>query len=145
VATRQPLDSAVDDVERTVVASVAITARVLAEVAPELTFIQWRVLVVIGASDGIAVGAIAGELGARVAATSRLIGRLRDHDLVSTTKDPGDARVTLVRLTQNGERLRAAVVKRRRTILAWALQAGGVTVADAPTVARLARLLEGAR
>lgn len=140
------LDDAVRDLERTVVASVAITARVLAEVAPELTFIQWRVLVVVGeAPEGIAVGAIAAELGARMAATSRLIGRLRTRGLVATTKDTADARVTLVRLTRQGEDLRHAVVERRRTLLAWAVQQGGLTVADAPVAARLARVLERAR
>jgi DNA-binding MarR family transcriptional regulator len=139
-------DEPVRDLERIVVASVAITARVLAEVAPELTLLQWRVLVLVDeAGDGIAVGAIAAELNARLAATSRLVGRLRDRDLVSTSKDPGDARVTVVRLAPAGARLRTAVVDRRRTTLAWAVQRSGVAIADAPAIARVVRALENAR
>lgn len=137
---------AVHDLERTVVASVAITARVLAEVAPDLTFLQWRVLVVVDeAGDGIGVGAIAAELGARLAATSRLVGRLRARGLVETAKDPSDARVTLVRLTETGAVLRTAVVDRRRSILISAMHDGGLTIADTPATARVARALESAR
>lgn len=138
-------DDRVGDLERIVVASVALTARVLAEVAPDLTFLQWRVLVVVDeAADGVAVGAIAGELGARLAATSRLVGRLRDRGLLATDKAPNDNRVTLVRLTEAGEALRSAVVERRRSILAWGAQRGGLTIADLPSADRVVRALEAA-
>jgi len=134
------------ELERIVVASVAITARVLAEVSPELTFIQWRVLVVVGsAPQGIAVGSLAAELGAHLAAMSRLVGRLRARGLVATAKDPSDARVTLVRLTEAGARLRDAVVDRRRSTLAWGLQLHGLAIADAAAAARIATILEATR
>src|SRR3954470_2907922 len=87
-------------IERVVVASVAMTARALADVAPELTFVQWRVLVLVDAPDG--VGAIAAALGAKIAATSRLIGRLRARGLVETKRGDADARVVLVTLTARG-------------------------------------------
>lgn len=138
-------DDPVRDLERIVVASVAITARVLAEVAPDLTFLQWRVLVVLGeAPDGVAVSAIAAELGGRLAAASRLIGRMRARGLVATEKDATDARVTIVRLTETGAELRAAVVQRRWATLAWAVQHGGLTIADVPTAARMVMALESA-
>lgn len=134
------------DLERIVVASVAITARVLAEVAPDLTFLQWRAIVVIDqAIDGIAVGALATELGARLAATSRLVGRLRAHELVSTAKDSVDARVTIVRLSGEGVSLRTAVVDRRRSTLASAVEQGRLATTDLATASRIAVALEGAR
>lgn len=139
-------DKRVGDLERIVVASVALTARVLGEVAPDLTFLQWRVLVVVDeGADGIAVGAIAAELGAKLAATSRLLHRLRTRGLLAMDKDPQDNRVSLVRLTPAGEALRTAVVDRRRSILAWGIQHGGLTLADLPSADRVVRALEAAR
>jgi DNA-binding MarR family transcriptional regulator len=70
---------------------------------------------------------------------------MRDRELVSTAKDAADARVTLVRLTETGLALRAAVVERRRSTLAWAVQHGGLTLADLPTADRIVKALDGAR
>jgi DNA-binding MarR family transcriptional regulator len=107
--------------ERIVVASVAATARALAETAPELTFLQWRVLVLVDQADGIPVGAIATALNAKIAAVSRLIGRMKSRGLVETHRGEQDARVVLVTLTNAGASLKALVVERRRIELETAL------------------------
>jgi DNA-binding MarR family transcriptional regulator len=110
--------------ERVVVASVAVTARALAEVAPELTFVQWRVLVMLDADTGEPVGKVAAALGAKVAAVSRLLGRMRRRGLIETRRDAADARVVRVSLTDAGRELRERVVVRRRADLAAAVRAG---------------------
>ncbi len=142
---RQPaIDSAVLlDLERMVVASVAITARALAEVAPELTFVQWRVLVLVDPPEGVGVGSIALALGAKIAAMSRLIGRLRAHGLVETRRAADDARVVLVSLTDRGRDLRARVTERRRSELRAAIAPGQVRPGTSRVIARLATVLEG--
>jgi len=123
---RQPAASvaALPALERVVVASVAVTARALAEVAPELTFVQWRVLALLDADAGVPVGHVAGALGAKVAAVSRLLGRMRRRGLIETRRDESDARVVLVTLTDAGRALRQRVVDRRRSDLAAAVRAG---------------------
>jgi DNA-binding MarR family transcriptional regulator len=114
------------DLERLVVASVAVTASALAEVAPELTFLQWRLLVVVEEPSGIAEGVLAAAMGSKLAATSRLVGRLRGRGLVETRPAASDARVTLVTLTEEGRALHANVVRRRRRALRRALESSGV-------------------
>src|SRR4051794_27720928 len=108
--------------ERIAVASVAVTARALADVAPHLTFVQWRVLVLVDEPGGRAVGWISQELGAKIAAISRLIGRLRARGLVETRRSDGDARIVLVSLTDAGAELRTRVVERRRDELRAAVE-----------------------
>ena len=71
--------------ERLVVGSVAITARAIAEADAELTFMQWRVLLVVGeCEDGQAVGEIATRIGAHASPASRVVSRLKRRGLVST-------------------------------------------------------------
>ncbi len=129
------------DVERIVVASVAVTARALSDSNPELTLGQWRVLVLVDRPDGMAVGAIAKSLEAKIAAVSRLVGRLRQRGLVQTRRSDADARIVLVRLTASGRRLRRQIVERRRAVLAGLLADAGLTRDMQPVVERLAAVL----
>ena len=63
--------------------AVGVTARAVAEAAPELSLLQWRVLVVLaGSPDGRTVSEVADRIGSRLPATSRLLGRLRRRGLV---------------------------------------------------------------
>jgi DNA-binding MarR family transcriptional regulator len=110
--------------ERLVIAAVAVTARALAEVAPELSFVQWRVLALLDAETGEPVGHVANAVGAKVAAVSRLVGRMRRRGLVDTRRDAADARVVRVFLTDAGRALRERVIDRRRRDLAAAVRAG---------------------
>jgi DNA-binding MarR family transcriptional regulator len=107
--------------ERVVVASIGLTARALADVAPDLTLAQWRVIVVVDAPGGVAVTQIASVLGGKIAAVSRLLGRLRRRGLIATRRDEADARVIRVSLTEQGRGLRDRVVARRRADLGEAV------------------------
>ncbi len=128
--------------ERIVVASVAITARALAEVAPELTFVQWRALVLVDRPEGIAVGALATALGAKIAAMSRLVGRLHARGLVETHRGEADARVVLVTLTSAGGELRSRVVARRREDVRAAIASTSLPSDASVVLERIAVALE---
>jgi DNA-binding MarR family transcriptional regulator len=130
------------DLERIVVASVAVTARALADVAPELTLVQWRVLVLVDRPGGIPVGSIAAALGTKIASASRLVGRLRQRGLVQTRRSEDDARVVLVSMTAQGLDLRNRVVDRRRRELHAAIADARLTPAAAPLLERMATVLE---
>jgi DNA-binding MarR family transcriptional regulator len=139
-----PREALLPGLERLVVASVAITARSLAEVAPELTFVQWRALVLVSAAgDGLAMGLLAAALGSKIAAASRLVGRLRARGLLETRRADDDARVVLVSLTRHGRELHRRVVDRRRRELAVAAAAAATSTPAEALVGRLADVLEG--
>jgi DNA-binding MarR family transcriptional regulator len=130
----------VDVLERLVVGSVAITARAIAAADAELTFGQWRVLLVVGERDeGVAVGEIADRVGAHASAASRVVSRLKRRGLVRTEKDEIDGRVKRVTLTQAGGNLRSCVIEQRRLDLAIVLADLSITPPEAEAVARLAR------
>ncbi len=111
---------ALDDLERIAFGAVAVTSVALAEVAgPELTFLAWRALVVLGSADEPLRATELGErLGTSKPSTSKLIRRLERRGLVDLASDPMDGRVVRVGLSEHGADLRAAVVARRRAILA---------------------------
>jgi DNA-binding MarR family transcriptional regulator len=137
-ATSEPL---LAQVERIVVASVAVTARALSDASPELTLGQWRVMVLIDRPGGMAVGAIASSLGSKIAAVSRLIGRLRERGLIQTQRASDDARVVLVSLTTSGRRLRRQIVESRRAALRAMLVDSRLTADMQPLVEQLAGAL----
>jgi DNA-binding MarR family transcriptional regulator len=130
------------DVERIVVAAVALTARALSGSSPELTLSQWRVLVLVDQPGGMAVGAIAGQLNGKIAAVSRLVGRLRERGLVETRRADPDARIVLVSLTPAGRRLRRRIVRGRRAVLAKLLTNAALPRGAQPVIERLAAALE---
>ena len=129
--------------ERLVVGSVAITARAIAAADAELTFMQWRVLLVVGESgQGRAVGEIAARIGAHASPASRVVTRLKRRGLVSADKDDVDRRVVCVRLTDTGRALRARVLDLRGRDIAQVISAAAMKPAEAETIARLARSFE---
>ncbi len=110
----------VEAIEGLMVEAVGITTVALAQASPdvELSFPQWRALVVVGANaGGIRVGEIAGRIGSAVPTTSRLVRRLERRGLVASERDEADRRATLVRLTPAGQRIRAALVRRRQELI----------------------------
>lgn len=124
--------------ERIVIASVGVTARAVADAAPELSLLQWRVLVVLaGSPEGVTVTELAERLGSRLPATSRLLGRMRRRNLVEMRKDHADARITTVLLAADGEALWRRVVERRREDLETALSTAALTPEDGQALARL--------
>lgn len=123
----------VEAVERLMVETVSITTIALTRASPdfELTFAQWRVLVVVGRQDlGIRVGEIAMSIGSAVPTTSRLVRRLETRGLVGAERDPSDRRATVVRLTPAGYRMRAALITWRRDVVRAALRQSTSTVSS---------------
>jgi DNA-binding MarR family transcriptional regulator len=133
-------DDLVGVLERLVVGSVAITARAIAAADAELTFMQWRVLLVVGeCEDGQAVGEIATRIGAHPSPASRVVSRLKRRGLVSTDKGDLDKRVVCVRLTQAGRDLRARVLEVRSRDIADVLKIVSLAPEESKAVARLAQ------
>jgi DNA-binding MarR family transcriptional regulator len=129
--------------ERLVVGSVAVTARAIAAADAELTFMQWRVLLVVGDHDeGAAVGEIASRIGAHASPASRVVSRLKLRGLVRTDRDDLDKRVVRVRLTKTGRELRTRVLEQRSRDLAAVLASASLTPTEAEAIARAAQSFE---
>jgi DNA-binding MarR family transcriptional regulator len=133
-------DDLVGVLEHLVMGSVAITARAIAAADADLTFMQWRVLLVVGERDeGQTVGEIATRTGAHASPASRVVSRLKRRGLVSTDKGDLDKRVVCVRLTDAGRDLRTRVLKQRGRDLADVLEIVSMTPEESEPLARLAQ------
>jgi len=133
----------IDILERLAVGSVAVTGRAITAAGADLSFVQWRVLLIVGErEDGATVGEIAARIGAHVSPASRLVSRLKRRGVVRTAKDDSDGRVTRVRLTESGLDLRGRVLEQRRRDLALVLAAASLTAIDVAAVAKVARAFE---
>lgn len=136
-------DPLIRALERLAVGSVAITERAIASAGTDLTFVQWRVLLIVGEQDGgVRVGEIAERIGAHASATSRLISRLRSRGVVMTQKDDQDGRGTRVRLTTVGRSLRHRVLEHRRQELATVAPKLELTPGEVATIGEVARVFE---
>jgi DNA-binding MarR family transcriptional regulator len=121
--------------------TVAITTRALQTVGLELTFVQWRVLVIVGATDeGLTVSEIAVRIGSELSPTSRLVARMARRGFVTLVKEDVDRRVTRVRLSSEGRAVRQSVIERRLALLLAVLAAAGPLSPD--VVAGLQRIGE---
>lgn len=106
--------------ERIVAGAVGVTTRALGEATPgfELTFSQWRAMLILGeASGGVRVGTVARRVGVTLPATGRQLRRLERRGLVELATDDADRRATLARLTPAGRDVRDAILRYRRRIL----------------------------
>lgn len=111
----------VNALERIVIAGVAMTNASLGRARPglDLTFPQWRVLVILGdRPDGLAVGEIAQRIAVTLPATGRQLHRLSERGLLTLEPDERDRRVTRVRLTDAGHAARASIMGDRRQRIA---------------------------
>jgi DNA-binding MarR family transcriptional regulator len=126
----------VDAAEQLVVAGVALTARALAGAGGmDLTFPQWRVIVVLGQNPGgLTVSEVAARIGVTLPATSRQLRRLERKRLVHTQPDEADRRATRASLTVEGEQVRRRITDFRRSELTRGV--GSLDV-SAPVVATL--------
>jgi DNA-binding MarR family transcriptional regulator len=113
----------IDLLESLAFASVAMTARAIAETAgSELTFLGWRTLVIVGASeDALRLSDLAERLGVSRPSASKLVHRMARRGLLDLEPDPDDGRGLCLSLGSEGARLRAAVIDRRRRLLAESL------------------------
>lgn len=118
--TSSAANALAEHLERIAVGAVGLTTRALAEAAPdtELTFPQWRALLVLGEdAAGARVGEVATRVGVTVPATSRLLRRLERRGLTTLSVDERDRRATRARLTDRGRSVRAAILAYRRAAL----------------------------
>ena len=108
------------DLERILVGAVGLTTRALAaaDTGFELTFPQWRALLVLGeGDDGARIGEVATRVGVTLPATSRLLRRLERRGLTAFAADEVDRRATRARLTIRGRGVREAILEDRRAAL----------------------------
>ena len=136
----------VAELERFVIGAVGLTTRALAEAAPgtDLTFQQWRALLILGEdADGARVGQVAARVGVTLPATSRLLRRLAARSLVTLGADEQDHRATRARLTDAGAAVRSSILRYRHDALRDVAAAMGVGSAMpfSATVAALADAL----
>jgi DNA-binding MarR family transcriptional regulator len=134
-----------DALERLAVAMVGLTTLALNKASPEhdLTFPQWRALLIIGeAADGLRIGEIAARLGVTLPATGRLIRRLERRGLVALAPDAADRRATRARLTVLGDDVRREIVGYRRAAIVEI--AGRLGLDGDPRARGLLRLLADA-
>ena len=119
-AGHRDVDALADDLERIAVGAVGLTTRALAsgDTGFELTFQQWRALLVLGEEpDGARVGEVAARVGVTLPATSRLLRRLERRGLVALSADELDRRATRARLTDRGGTARERILAHRRAEL----------------------------
>lgn len=134
-----------DLVERIVLAGVGLTSRALTDATPgpDLTFPQWRVLVVVGEHlHGATLSEVAARVGVTLPATSRQLRRLARRGMVEIVPDPADRRALRARLTPDGRAVRNAIMAYRRSRIsetARAIELSGETVVD---LARIANALD---
>ena len=117
---RSGVDALADELERVAVGAVGLTTRALAqaETGFELTFPQWRALLVVGEEpDGARIGEVAARVGGTLPATSRLLRRLERRGLTVLSVDELDRRATRARLTDYGRIVREAILAHRRAAL----------------------------
>jgi DNA-binding MarR family transcriptional regulator len=111
----------IDLLERIVIGGVGLTTLALDRAidGPDLTFPQWRAILVVGESDsGATISAVAARVGVTVPATSRQLRRLAERGLVVLEAHDRDRRATRVRLTAEGIRVRATILAQRRARIA---------------------------
>lgn len=113
-------DALAADLERIAVGAVGLTTRALtqAHAGFELTFPQWRALLVLGeGEEGARIGEVAARVGVTLPATSRLLRRLERRGLTTLAVDEQDRRATRARLTDRGREVRAAILAHRRAAM----------------------------
>lgn len=143
----RPIDGSIEDLERIVIGAVGVTTQALEQAAPgdDLTFSQWRALLILGdAAEGCRVGEVAARVGVTLPATSRLLRRLERRDLVTLRPDETDRRATRARLTPRGREVRDAILAYRRSALLEIAERAGTPRARASgrTIHALAELFE---
>ena len=136
-----PTASVTDLLERIVLAGVGLTSRALTEATPgpDLTFPQWRVLVVVGdGAEGATLSEVATRVGVTLPATSRQLRRLERRGLVEIVPDADDRRAARARLTADGWTVRKAILAYRHVRIrriASGLDLSSETMADLVQVA----------
>jgi DNA-binding MarR family transcriptional regulator len=143
-----PKASPANLLDRIMVAGVAITTRALSEARPalDLTFPQWRAMLVVGERpDGSRVSEVAARVGVTLPATSRLLRRLAARGLVEITADEQDRRASRARLTPAGNQARDAILADRRQRIADTLRDTRLAPSTQAELSRLADAFDAHR
>ena len=109
-----------DALEQLAFALVSVTNRAVSERGGDwqLTFPQWRTLVVLGAAgEGLRVSDLGSMIHASASSASRIVQRLAEHGLVEIGPDRRDGRVVRVRMTGQGTDVFDQIVARRRALI----------------------------
>jgi DNA-binding MarR family transcriptional regulator len=143
-----PTSSTGELLERIIGAGVAITTRALSEARPalDLTFPQWRAMLVVGESpEGARVSEVAVRVGVTVPATCRLLRRLAARCLLEITADEQDRRASRARLTEAGGQARDAILDYRRERIAETVRGTHLSSAARAELTRLADAFDAHR
>ena len=97
---------------------VGVVVRSLSAVAPQLSVVQLRVLVLVDSAGSMTVNDVAAGLGVNASSASRTCERLVRAGLLERGERPDDRRHSVLSATGAGRRLVAGVMIRRRTELA---------------------------
>ena len=137
-----------ESLERIIFAGVALTTVAISQAQPEfeLTFPQWRVLVIVGsASDGVRIGEVARRVGVTLPATSRQVRRLERRGLVTVRQDERDARASLASLTPVGRAARGSIIDYRQAQIRELARPFETNVSLRSELRRIAEAFDGAR
>jgi DNA-binding MarR family transcriptional regulator len=104
-------------VERVVSTTALLWNRADQGLEPAVSPIQLRAVEVLARFGRLTLGGLAEELGAIPSSTSRLCDRLEAAGLIVREAAPADRREIVVRLGDQGERLYAQLVRRRRAVV----------------------------
>ncbi|MFD0687656.1 MarR family winged helix-turn-helix transcriptional regulator [Actinomadura fibrosa] len=104
-------------VERVLSTAALLWSRADQGLEPAVSPIQLRAVEAVARFGRLNLGGLAEELGAIPSSTSRLCDRLEAAGLVVRESAPADRRETLIRLTDQGERLHAELARRRREVV----------------------------
>ena len=99
-----------------------------------LTYPQYLVLLTLWETDGLPIKAIGQRLGLDSGTLTPLLRRMEGSELVTRTRDQGDERQVIVRLTAKGRRLEARAA-------AFPVQIGTAASCSAAELATLRKLL----
>ena len=101
---------------------VAVVVRSLAELAPQVTVVQLRVLVMVSGAGVLTVNEIAAGLGVNASSASRTCERLVKAGLLQRAERPDDRRHSDISPTDAGREVVDGVMRRRRSELAALLE-----------------------
>ena len=109
----------------------------------ELTFPQWRVLVILGDADGLPVNEISRLIEVTLPATGRQLRRLEQRGFVHLDPDQRDRRVTRATLTEAGRATRASIIEQRRGLIQEAVADLRIDAAARRALVRIAAAMAG--
>ena len=99
-------------------AFIAIAAQSVAELMPDLTLPQYRVLVVLATQGSQNLNALAAALGVTASTASRLCDRLVRKKVIHRQTSRTDRREIRLKITDSGREIYEEVIARRRALIA---------------------------